>query len=111
MNPNVVPAALMANEAKVQQLANVYKQIMASFGDFSMTTLHLSTTALASSSTNDKTYAQIETKLLGLNTQRDNLALQISTALESAEFSGQPISNSLASQLIGKANGLLQKAH
>jgi hypothetical protein len=111
MNPDVVPAALTANQAKVQQLADVYKQIMASFGDFSMTTLHLSTTALASSSANDKAYAQIETKLLGLNTQRDNLALQISNALESAEFSGQPISNSLASKLVGKANGLLQKAH
>jgi hypothetical protein len=111
LNANAVPAALRVNQTKVQQLAEVYKQIMASFGDFSMTTLHLSTTALASSSSNDHTYALIESKLQGLNSQRDALALQISVALENAEFNGQPISNSTASQLIGKANGLLQKAH
>jgi len=76
-----------------------------------MTTLHLSTTALASSSSKDHTYALIESKLQDLNAQRDALAVQISIALNGAEFNGQAISNSLASQLIGKANGLLQKAH
>jgi hypothetical protein len=111
LDNGVLPASLTTNQAKVQQLAEVYKQIMASFGDFSMTTLHLSTKALASSSSNDHSYAQIESKLLDLNAQRDALALQISVALEGAEFNGQPISNSLASQLIGKAYGLLQKAH
>jgi hypothetical protein len=111
LDGSILPATLKSNQAKLQQLAEVYKQIMAPFGDFSMTTLHLSTTALASSSSNDKTYALIESKLQDLNAQRDALALQISVALQGAEFDGQPISNSLASQLIGKSGGLLQKAH
>jgi hypothetical protein len=111
LDGSVLPASLTANQAKVQQLAEVYKQIMASFGDFSMTTLHVSTKALSSSSSNDQTYALIETKLQDLNARRDALALQISQALDGAEFGNQPISNSTASQLIGKAYGLLQKAH
>jgi hypothetical protein len=95
----------------VTELATVYKQIEASFGDFSMTSLRVSTTALTSTSTGDKTYALIETKLADLGAQRDALALQISQALAGAEFGGVAISNSTASKLIGKANGLLDKIH
>jgi len=71
----------------------------------------VSTKALASSSHNDHTYELIETKLADLDARRDSLALQISQLLDGAEFHGQPISNSQASSLLGKANGLLEKAH
>jgi hypothetical protein len=111
LESNAVPSAIAANQSKLSSLAAAYKQIVASFGDFSMTTLSVSTKALASSSSKDGTYTLIESKLQQLGAQRDALALQISQALEAAEFSGTPISNSTASQWIGKANGLLQKAH
>jgi hypothetical protein len=111
LNPGVLPDSLTANQAKVSALARAYKQITASFGDFAMTTLSVSTKALASSSDNDHTYELIETKLADLDARRDALALQISQLLDGAEFHGQPISNSQASSLLGKANGLLEKAH
>ncbi|MEA2675113.1 MAG: hypothetical protein QOI92_2305, partial [Chloroflexota bacterium] len=110
LDPSVLPASLTGS-AKVTELATVYKQIEASFGDFSMTSLRVSTTALASTSTGDRTYALIETKLADLGAQRDALALEISRALAGAEFGGVAISNSTASKLIGKANGLLDKIH
>jgi hypothetical protein len=110
LDSSVLPASLTGS-AKLTQLANVYKQIDASFGDFAMTSLRVSTTGLASTSAKDKTYELIETKLASLGAQRDALALQISQALEAAEFGGTAISNSTASKLIGKANGLLDKIH
>jgi hypothetical protein len=111
LDPGVLPDSLTPNQAKVSALARAYKQITASFGDFAMTTLSVSTKALASSSDNDHTYELIETKLADLDARRDSLALQISQLLDGAEFHGQPISNSQASSLLGKANGLLEKAH
>jgi hypothetical protein len=110
LDPSVLPASLTGS-ARATELATVYKQIEASFGDFSMTSLRVSTTALASTSTGDRTYALIETKLANLGAERDALALQISQALAGAEFGGVAISNSTASKLIGKANGLLDKIH
>jgi len=111
LDPAVLPAGLTSSSGKITALARAYKQITASFGDFAMTTLRVSTTALASSSGNDHTYQLIETKLADLDAQRDALALEISVALTGAEFGGQPISTSKASSLLGKANGLLEKAH
>jgi hypothetical protein len=111
LNGSATPAALTASSSKITDLANVYKQIEASFGDFDMTSLRVSTTGLASTSNGDKTYSLIETKLANLGAQRDALALQISQALEGAEFGGTAISTSTASKLIGKANGLLDKIH
>jgi hypothetical protein len=110
LDPSILPASLTSS-AKVSELANVYKQINAAFGDFAMTSLRVSTTALASTSSKDGTYELIETKLVNLGAQRDALALQISQALEAAEFAGVPINNATASKLIGKANGLLDKVH
>jgi hypothetical protein len=111
LEPSVLPASVTGNQATLTTLAAAYKQIMASFGDFSMTTLQLSTKALASTSSKDKTYELIESKLQDLDAQRDALALQISTALDNAEFGGVAITNSQASQWTGKANALLDKAH
>jgi len=76
-----------------------------------MTSLHLSTTGIASTSTDDKTYAFIEAKLASVGAQRDALAFQISRALEGAEFGGVPISNTTASKLLAKANDLLSTIH
>ncbi|HXI46746.1 MAG TPA: hypothetical protein VNH13_10625, partial [Candidatus Acidoferrales bacterium] len=111
LDPSAIPASVSGNQAQVSSLAAAYKQITASFGDFAMTSLRVSTKALASSSAGDKTYNLIETKLANLGAQRDALALQISQLLEGASFSGQAISSSDASKLLGKANGLLDKIH
>ncbi|HLX34981.1 MAG TPA: hypothetical protein VKR30_07000 [Candidatus Limnocylindrales bacterium] len=109
LDGSAVPAVIAANQSQWTNLADVYKQIEASFGEFDMTSLDLSTKALASNSAKDKTYGLIESKLATIGAQRDALALQISQALDAAEFSGTTISNSQASSWIGKANGLLEK--
>jgi len=111
LDPSVVPAAVASSSAKITALADAYKQLDASFGDFAMTSLHLSTTGLASTSAKDKTYEQIELKLADIGAQRDALALEISQALEAAEFGGVPISTLTASMLLAKANGLISKIH
>jgi len=111
LDNSVLPAALTSSSSNLGALAEAYKQIDASFGDFAMTSLQLSTTALASTSSKDKTYELIETKLADIGAERDALALQISQALEGAEFGGVAISNSTASMLLGKANSLLEKIH
>jgi hypothetical protein len=86
------------------------KQIDAPFGPFGMTTLQLSTKALASNAANDGTYTEIENDIASLTAQRDTLAVQMQTALDNAEFFGTTISAKDAAHLIAQANDLLQQA-
>jgi len=106
-----VPDSLRTDRATLTSLARVYKQIAATFGDFDMTTLQVSTSALASSSSNDQTYVHLSDKLATIGAKRDALALQMSTMLTAAAFGGQPIDHAQASGLIGKGEGLLEQAH
>ena len=92
-------------------LAGMYKQLDASFGDFSMDILKASTKALASEDAGDATYTSIEAQIDGLTTQRNELASQIITALNGAEFSGQVIDSGQAQQLMAQAQSLLDQAH
>ena len=57
---NVLPRRLTGD--RVEDLGAAYKQIMASFGDFSKYTLIASTGALASNTAGDSTYADTETQ-------------------------------------------------
>jgi hypothetical protein len=111
LNDAAVPASLRADRATLTNLARVYKQIVATFGDFDMTTLKISTTALASDSHKDQTYLHLSDKLATIGAKRDDLALQMSTMLTAAAFGGQPINHAQASGLIGKGQGLLDQVH
>lgn len=105
-----VPSAVKKSTSFVQ-LANIYKQLDASFGSFAMDTLKASTKALASNDTGDATYNNIEGQIASLTTQRNALAAQIIAALNGAEFNGNTISNAQAQTLIGQAQSLLDQAH
>jgi hypothetical protein len=96
--------------SRMEELGQAYKQIMASFGQFSLDTLTASTRALASNSAGDTTYNAIETQLQALGAARDALASQIRTALWNAEFNGQPISQQDAKAWINQADDLLAQA-
>jgi hypothetical protein len=96
--------------ARMQELGQAYKQIMASFGQFSLDTLAASTRALASSSAGDSTYNTIENQLAALGSDRDALASQIRAGLWNAEFNGQPISQQQAKAWIDQANAILAAA-
>jgi hypothetical protein len=106
-----VPAAAKKSGSFVP-LAQMYKQIDASVGQFGMDTLQASTAALASgSASDDSAYTNMESQLTSLGTQRDALASQMIALLEGAEFSGKPIGSTKAQQLIAQGQALLDQAH
>jgi hypothetical protein len=110
IDKSAIPAAVNVRKGQLTQLGVALKQIDAPFGQFGMTTLQLSTKALASTSAGDATYAEIEGDIADLTSQRNDLATQIQTALDNAEFFGTTISAKDAARLIAKANALLQAA-
>jgi acid phosphatase len=107
---NVLPASLKAHGPTLSELGAAYKQIMASFGQFSMDTLTASTGALASNVAGDTVYASTETALAALGTRRDALAGPIRAALWGAEFKNQAINEQQAKNWIRQANDLLDDA-
>ena len=105
-----VPSAVKKSKSFVR-LAQVYKQLDASFGSFAMDTLKASTRALASNDAGDATYTSVEGQIESLTSQRNALAAQIISLLNGAEFNGQAFSDAQAQQLIGQAQSLLDQAH
>ena len=94
----------------VEKLGAMWKQINASFGQFSMDTLCASTGALASNTAGDTTYANTENALASLGAQRDGLADQIRLALWNAEFGNQKIDPKKAKDWIKQGQGYLDQA-
>ena len=88
----------------------MWKQINASFGQFSMDTLCASTGALASNTMGDTTYSDTENALASLGDQRDGLAGQIRLALWNAEFGNQKIDPKQAKAWIKQGQGYLDQA-
>lgn len=89
----------------------MYKQIDATVGQFGVATLMASTSALASGNeSDDSRYTNLENQLSTLRTLRDALAMQMITALEGAEFNGQPIPQQQAQSLVAQGQALLAQA-
>src|SRR6266849_7606172 len=103
------PSALKKSSSFIA-LAEVYKQLNASFGEFAMDTLKASTKALASNDAGDATYTTIEGQIQSLTAQRDALAAQMIGLLEGAEFKGQTFSDAQAQSLIAQGEALLNQA-
>jgi hypothetical protein len=92
-------------------LAGMYKQLNASFGQFSMDVLKASTRALASNDPGDETYASVEGQIQSLTDQRNALTSQMIALLNGAEFNGQAIKSAQAQQLMAQGQSLLDQAH
>ncbi len=105
--PSAVPSSLRLHRGVFTQLAQVYSQLNAPVGEFGLDTLEISTTALASTSAGDATYASLESELANFGAQRDALAAQIFAALDGAEFNGQTIDVQQAQSLIAQGQSLL----
>jgi arylsulfatase A-like enzyme len=89
-------------------LAQLLKQINAPVGPLGLATLHASTVGLESGDmNNDATYIGIENQLISYGSQRDALESQILSVLEAAEYSGTPIPDATANNLIQQAQSLL----
>lgn len=107
-----VPSAIRKSNGIALQLAQVYKQLDACVGQFGLSTLAISTKALASgSASDDSAYTQLENQLISLGGQRDGLASQMITILENAEFNNQPINQQQARHLIQQGQSLLQQVN
>jgi hypothetical protein len=108
---SALPVSLRVHHPWLERLGQSYKQLMASFGSFSMDTLVASTAALASDSAGDATYTTIEGEIQDLTNQRDALAAEIRTGLNDAEFNDRRLSESQINDWIVRSNALLQQAH
>jgi hypothetical protein len=105
-----MPQSLRAHSETVRRLGEVYKQLNAPFGTFSMNMLALSNRAIASGSpANDGTYATLEGQIQTLTSQRDALASQIRGGLNGAA-AGNALNEQQAKRWIDQAQNLLNQA-
>jgi hypothetical protein len=111
-NESALPVSLRVHHPWLERLGQSYKQLMASFGSFSMDTLIASTAALSSgSSSDDSTYTTIEGEIQDLTNQRNALAAEIRAGINDAEFNGVKLSESQINDWVVRSNALLQQAH
>ncbi len=110
-NESALPVSLRVHHPSLERLGESYKQLMASFGSFSMDTLVASTRALASNSAGDETYTRIENRITELTNQRNALAADIRAGLNDAEFNGTRLSERQIRSWIQASNALLAQAH
>jgi len=89
-------------------LAAIYEQLNAPFGQFGANTLTASTRAVTSP--DDSVYNSIEGSIQNLTSQRDALALKIGTALDDAAFNNKEIKEKDAKDWISQAQALLNQA-
>jgi hypothetical protein len=111
LNGWAIPPALLMSRGAASQLAPLYKQLDAAVGEFGLDTLHISTVALESTSTNDSAYSSLESSLSTFGEQRDALVAQMNADLEGAEFNGQVVRASQVQSLIRQGNDLLSQVH
>jgi len=105
-----MPQSLRAHSETVRRLGEVYKQLNAPFGTFSMNMLALSNRAISSGSpANDGTYATLEGQIQTLTSQRDALASQIRAGLNGAA-AGNTLNEQQAKRWIDQAQNLLNQA-
>jgi hypothetical protein len=107
---NALPVSLRVHHPSLERLADSYKQLMASFGSFSMDTLAASTRALSSNSAGDQTYTDTENAISALTDQRNALAAEIRAGLNSAEFDGVKLDENQIKAWTQAADDLLTQA-
>jgi hypothetical protein len=108
---NALPVSLRVHDPSLERLGDSYKQLMASFGSFSMDTLVASTRALASNSAGDQTYTNTESAIEALTNQRNALAADIRAGFNQAQFDGVKLSENQIKAWTGASNALLTQAH
>lgn len=85
LHPDALPRELRKHAPTLELLGDIYKQVNAPFGAFSLKMLDVSTKALTSGSdTDDSTYIALENRVVALTAERDALALRMKTMLDGA---------------------------
>ena len=106
LHEDALPVSLRQHRGTLQDLAEVYKQLNATVGQFGLATLMVSTRALEG---DDATYTSLENQLQTLGSQRDAVAGQMSAMLNAAA-GGQAIDENQAKDLIAQGRALLDQA-
>jgi hypothetical protein len=109
-NESALPVSLRVHHPSLERLADSYKQLMASFGSFSMDTLAASTRGLASNSPGDQTYTDTENAITALTDQRNALASDIRNGINQAEFDGVTLSENQIKAWTRASDALLVQA-
>jgi hypothetical protein len=111
LDASAVSQSLRAHRETLRRLGDVYKQLNAPFGSFSMSLLAASTKAIKSgSTTDDGTYMTVEGRMSDLTARRDALASQIKAALDGAAFRNQAVNEQQAKGWIDQAQSLIGQA-
>jgi hypothetical protein len=105
-----LPVSLRVHHPSLENLAASYKQLMASFGSFSMDTLAASSRALASNTPGDQTYTDTENAIATLTNQRDALASDIRSGFNQAEFDSVKLSENQIKAWTRASDALLMQA-
>lgn len=96
----------------LHKLGVAYKAINACVGPLSLATLAASTRAMESGSpADDGEYRSFVSEVTDLTHARNDLALEMESTIENAEFSGQSINREKADLMIRRADGLLAWAN
>jgi hypothetical protein len=107
---SVLPPSVASQRDQLLALDRIYKQLNASVGEFALATLKLATTGLESgSAADDSSYTSTDSQLISLGAMRDEIAGQMLTMLEGAEFGGTAINQSQAQSLITSGWALLRQ--
>ena len=109
-NENALPVSLRVHHPSIQRLATVYKQLMASFGSFSMDTLVASTRGISSDTAGDQQYLDTKAAIDSLTNQRNALAAQIRTGLNQAQFANTKLSENQIKAWTAAGEALLGRA-
>jgi hypothetical protein len=105
-----VPQSLREHRETLTHLAETYKQINAPVGKLGLASLLISTKALESGcADDDSVYNKLENKLISITDQRNALADQMLTLLDTAAFEGQSINEQQAQHLINQGQALLDQ--
>jgi hypothetical protein len=103
---DALPDSLRDHRETLSRMAEAYKQINAPTGKLGIKTLTgISTRALQSDSV---TYAALESKIVSLTSQRNEIACKMIALLENAAFNGQEVDDEEAEHLTHQANELLE---
>jgi hypothetical protein len=107
---NALPVSLRVHQPSIQRLAAVYKQLMASFGTFSMDTLVASTRGISSNTTGDQHYLDTRAAIDSLTNERNTLAAHIRTGLNDAQFNDVKLSENQIKAWTSAGEDLLAQA-
>jgi len=109
LDPAALPQSLQAHHETLVELAEVYKQLNATVGQFGLDAVRISTAAIDSNASGDSTYLDLERQLLDLGGERDTIAGQMLSLLEAAAFDRRAIDEERSKSLIEQGQALLDR--